>query len=148
MYPDPLQAGSPIKADAAILLVGNGGTETIDYLQFVHSSLPAINARGIRLPPGGIVAVPVPVGTKGLSLSSYTISGRPAGYVNGMAMGFIPVHTPRIDINSTGLYYVATIFPGQQRDFEIKPTGALLSQLRKERPEVSAVKPANFSWSN
>jgi hypothetical protein len=31
----------------------------------VHSSLPAINVRGINLLPGGILAIPVPVGTSG-----------------------------------------------------------------------------------
>lgn len=149
MYPEALRAGSAIKADTAILLVGNGGTETINYLQFVHSSLPAINAGGISLPPGGIVAVPVPVGTTGLSLSNYTTSGRPGGYLsNGMALGYIPVRTPPLNVDSPGLYYVATIFPGQQHNFEIKPTGTLLSQFRKERPEVLGLKPVNFSWSS
>jgi hypothetical protein len=148
MYPEPLRAGSAIKADTAVLLVGNGGTETIGYLQFVHNSLPAINAHGISLSPGGIVAIAVPVGTTGLSLSNYTTSGRPGAYLpNGAALGYIPVRTPPIDINSPGLYYVATIFPGQQHNFEIKPTVTLLSQLRRERPEVLDLKPMNFSWS-
>ena len=148
MYPEPLPAGSPIKTDTALVLIGNGGSETIGYLQFVHNSLPAINARGISLPPGGVVAVTVPVGTTGLSLSNYTTSGRPGGYLpNGMALGYIPVRTPPIDINSPGLYYVATIFPGQRQNFEIKPTGTLLSQLRKQRPELLDLKPVNFSWS-
>jgi hypothetical protein len=149
MYPEPLQAGGAIKGDTAIALVGNGGSETIGYLQFVHNSLPAINARGISLPPGGIVAIPIPVGTTGLSLSNYTTSGRPGGYLpNGIATGYIPVRTPPIDVNSPGLYYVATIFPGQQHNFEIKPTGNLLSQFRKERPEILNLKPINFSWTN
>jgi hypothetical protein len=149
MYPEPLQAGSAIKADTAVLLVGNGGAETIGYLQFVHNSLPAINARGISLPPGGVVAVPVPVGTTGLSLSNFTTSGRPGGYLpNGMAMGFIPVRTPPIDVDSSGLYYVATILPDRQPNFETRPTAILLAKLRKERPEISNLKPVNFSWSN
>jgi hypothetical protein len=149
MYPEPLQAGSTIKSDTAIVLVGNGGSEVINYLQFVHNSLPAINARGISLPPGGIVAIPVPIGTTGLSLSNYTTSGRPGGYLaNGVALGYVPVRTPPIDINSPGLYYAATIFPGQQHNFEIKPPGSLLTKLRKERPEISDLKPVNFTWSN
>jgi hypothetical protein len=149
MYPEPIQAGSAIRGDSAIVLVGNGGSETINYLQFVHNSLPAINARGISLAPGGVVAIPIPIGTTGLSLSSYTTSGRPAGYLpNGTAMGYVPVHTPPIDVTSPGLYYVATIFPGQQHNFEIKPAGILLSQLKKERPEILSLKPMNFSWNN
>ena len=148
MYPEPVQAGSVIKNDAAIVLVGNSGSEIISYLQFVHNSLPAINAGGISLAPGGIIAIPVPVGTMGLSLSNYTTAGRPGSYLpNGMAMGFIPVRTPPIDINSPGLYYVATIFPGQRHAFEIKPTGTMLSQFRKERPEILDLKPVNFGWS-
>lgn len=149
MYPEPLPVGSAVKPDAAILLVGNGGTEAIGYLQFVHSSLPAINAYGISLSSGGVVAVPVPVGTTGLSLSNYTTSGRPGSYLpNGMAQGYIPVRTPPIDINSPGLYYVATILPGKQPNFETKPTAILLARLRKERPEISNLKSVNFSWSN
>lgn len=147
MYPEPLQAGSAVKGDTAILLVGNEGTETIGYIQFVHNSLPAINARGISLPPGGIVAIPVPVGTMGLSLSNYTTSGRPGAYLpSGAALGYIAVRTPPIDINSPGLYYVATIFPGQQHNFEIKPTASLLLKFRKDRPEILDLKSVNFSW--
>jgi predicted small secreted protein len=149
MYPEPVQAGSAIRNDAAILLVGNGGSETIDYLQFVHSSLPAINARGIRLSPGEVVAIPVPVGTTKLYLSNYTTSRRPGAYLpNGVAFGFVRVDTPSIDINSPGLYYVATIFPGQERNFETRPAGPQLIKLRKERPELAELKPVNFSWSN
>jgi hypothetical protein len=149
MYPEPLQAGSAIKTDTAIVLVGNGGNEMIDCLQFVHNSLPAINARGISLAPGGIVAIPVPIGTTRFSLSNYTTSRRPGGYLlNGMALGYVPVRTPPIDIQASGLYYVATIFPGQEPNFEIKPNGALLAKLRKERPEIAGLKPVNFGWSN
>ena len=147
MYPEPLQAGSAIKSDTAIVLVGNGGSEVINYLQFVHSSLPAINASGITLAPGGIVAIPIPVGTSGLSLSNYTTSGRPGGYLtNGVAFGYVPVRTAPIDINSPGLYYIATILPDRQPNFEPRPTAVLLAKLRKERPEVSNLKPINFSW--
>jgi hypothetical protein len=65
-----------------------------------------------------------------------------------MAQGYIPVRTPPIDINSPGLYYVATILPGKQPNFETKPTAILLARLRKERPEISNLKSVNFSWSN
>jgi hypothetical protein len=149
MYPEAVQAGTAVKEDTAILLVGNGGSETINYLQFVHSSLPAINARGISLAPNDIVAIPVSVGTTGLYLSNYTTSRRPGSYLpNGTAMGFVPVNTPNIDITSPGLYYVATVFPGQERGFDVKPTGVQLLKLRKERPELAGLKPVNFGWSN
>jgi hypothetical protein len=149
MYPDAVRAGSSVKGDAAVVVVGNGGSETINYLQFVHSGFPAINAHDITLAPDEVVAIPVPVGTKGLQLSNYTTSRRPGTYLpNGTSMGFVPVNTPGIDIASPGLYYVATVFPGQQRNFEVRPSGAQLSKLRKERPELAGLKPVNFGWSN
>jgi len=149
MYPDAVRAGSSVKGDAAILVVGNGGSETINYLQFVHSGFPAINARGISLAPDGFVAIPVAVGTTGLELQNYTTTGRPGTYLpNGVASGFVPVRTPKIDIVSPGLYYVATVFPGQPRNFETRPTAAQLAKLRKERPELAGLKPVNFGWSN
>ena len=149
MYPDAVRAGSSVKGDAAILVVGNGGSETINYLQFVHSGFPAINARGISLAPDGFVAIPVAVGTTGLELQNYTTTGRPGTYLpNGVASGFVPVRTPKIDLPAPGLYYVATVFPGQQRSFETRPTAVQLAKLRKERPELAALKPVNFTWSN
>ena len=78
-----------------------------------------------------------------------TTTGRPGTYLpNGVASGFVPVRTPKIDIVSPGLYYVATVFPGQPRNFEIRPTAAQLAKLRKERPELAGLKPVNFGWSN
>lgn len=149
MYPDAIQSGTVIKANTAVVLVGNGGDETINYLQFVHSSLPAINAREIRLQPGGIAAIPVPVGTTALSLSNFTTAGKPGGYLsNGMAFGYVPVRTPPIDINAPGLYYVATIFPGRQPNFDSKPIGSLAAKLKSERPELSGLKPMNFGGTN
>jgi len=149
MYPEAVRTGSPVKSDTAIVLIGNDGSETINYLQFGHSGFPAINAHGISLVPGGVVAIPVAVGTTGLELSSYTTTSRPGIYLpNGVSMGFVPVHTPTIDIPSPGLYYVATVFPGQQRNFETRPTAPQLARLRKERPELAVLKPVNFTWSN
>ena len=149
MYPDAVQSGSAVKNDTAIVLVANDGSEAINYLQFVHSSLPAINARGINLAPGGIVAIPVPVGTNQLYLSNYTTAARPGGYfTNGSSYGYIRVDTPPFDVRSPGLYYVATIFPGQGRKFEVKPTAQQLAKLKKERPELAGLNPVNFSWPN
>jgi hypothetical protein len=148
MYPEPLKAASTVESNAAIALVGNGGNDTIDYVQFVHNSFPAINARGINLPPGGIVAIPVPVGTTGLSLNVYTTSGRPGGYLpSGMAMGYVSVHTPAIDINTAGLYYIATIFPERKPNYEVKPSPPMLTKFKAEQREISRLRPINFSWS-
>src|SRR3954465_12022103 len=97
MYPQALRAGRPIDGASAIVLVGNGGTETINSLQFTHSSMPAINVHNITLAPGEIVAVPVPVGTRELELSNYTVASRPAGYfTTGASYGYVPVRTPKI----------------------------------------------------
>ena len=81
MYPDEVKDGQNVGSEMAVVLVGNTGPAHINYLQFGHSSLPAINIRGIDLPPNGIAAVPVPVGLSGLSLEDYTISGQAAGYL-------------------------------------------------------------------
>lgn len=149
MYPEALRAGSTIEGANAVVLVGNGGTETINYLQFVHSSMPAINAQNITLAPGGIVAIPVPVGTKELELETYTSAGRPAGYFStGASYGYVAVHTPKIEISERGLYYIATVLPGQQPNYDVRPNPSMLAKFRNERREVGGLKPINFSWSN
>jgi hypothetical protein len=131
----------------AVLLVGNIGPSSINYLQFVHSSLPAINVHGIDVPPNGIVAVPVPVGISSLSLADYTVSGHGGGYLpNGMAFGYIPVHTPKIDISSRGLYYIATIHAGSSEEYTAHPDPVMLMQFRKTHPQLASLKPINFSW--
>jgi hypothetical protein len=147
MYPEAVQPGAAIKNDAAILIVANGGSQTINYLQFVHSSLPAINAGGINLPPGGTVAIPVPVGTTGLSLSNYTSSASPAGYLqNGSSFGYVPVRTPPIDVVSPGVYFIATVLPGQRPNYEVRPTSQQIAGLKKQRPELAQLTPINFNW--
>jgi hypothetical protein len=149
MYPRALDSSSLPDNDEAVVLVGNAGSETIDYLQFTHSSLPAINARNIMLLPGGVVAIPIPVGTKSLSLSNYTVAGRPGGYFfNGMSTGFVPVNTPPIDINSRGVYFVATISSDRRSTthFDTRPSSALLSKLKGTRPKISTLKAMNFTW--
>jgi hypothetical protein len=147
MYPEALRDGQSVNTEMAVLLIGNSGPASINYLQFDHSSLPAINARGIDLPPNGIVAVPVPVGLKDLSLEDYTISSRGAGYLpNGMAYGYIPVHTPRVDITTQGLYYIATIHAGSSEKYSTTPDPAILAQFRRTHPQFANLKPINFSW--
>jgi hypothetical protein len=147
MYPSALQDGKSVDNDIAVVLVGNTGPESISYLQFGHSSLPAINVRGIDVRPNSIVAVPVPVGINGLSLEDYTVSGRGSGYLpNGAAYGYIAVHTPRIDISSRGLYYIATIHAGLTERFTVNPDPAMLTQFRKMHPQFANLKPINFSW--
>lgn len=147
MYPSAMQSGQSVDADMAVLLVGNGGPASVNYLQFIHSSLPAINVHGIDVAPNGIVAVPVPVGISSLSLADYTVSGRGGGYMpNGMAFGYIPVNTPKIDISSHGLYYIATIHAGSGEGYTAHPVPAMLMQFRKTHPQLASLKPINFNW--
>jgi hypothetical protein len=147
MYPETVHEGGSVDIQMAVLLVGNAGPSHINYLQFDHSSLPAINVRGIDLPPNGIVAVPVPVGISGLSLEDYTVSERAAGYLsNGIAFGYIPVHTPRVDLSARGLYYIATIHPGSSEKFSVNPDPAMLVQFKRKHPELANLKPINFNW--
>jgi hypothetical protein len=147
MYPNAMQSGQSVDDEMAVLLVGNVGPASVNYLQFIHSSLPAINVHGIDVAPNGIVAVPVPVGISSLSLSNYTVSGRGGGYLpNGMAFGYIPVRTPKIDISSRGLYYIATIHAGSSEGYTAQPDPAMLMQFRKTHPQLASLKPINFNW--
>ena len=137
MYPTALGNNSAVAEDVAVVLVGNGTPVTIDYLQFGHSNLPAINARGISISPGSIGAVPIPVGIKKLSLGTYTVAGRGAGYLpNGMNYGYNSVRTPPIDIRFRGVYYVATILPDP----------AMLRTFARNHPKIAKLKAINFSW--
>lgn len=147
MYPEAVGEGQKLSAETAVLLIGNAGPASVNYLQFDHSSLPAINVTGINLPPNGIVAVPVPVGLKNLSLEDYTVSNRAAGYLpNGMAVGYIPVHSPPIDIAAPGLYYVATLHAGSAEKYSTNPDHATLVRFRATHPQFSNMKPINFVW--
>jgi hypothetical protein len=147
MYPEALAADRSIEDNMAVILVGNLGPAGVDYLQFEHSSLPAINVHGINLLPDSIAAVPIPVGTRSLSLSSYTIGGRSRGYLpNGMNFGYIPVHSPGIDIDSHGLYYTVTLFPGSQRNYVVAPNATMLERFRRNYPQLAKLKPINFNW--
>lgn len=147
MYPSVLQTGQSVDDGMAVLLIGNAGPGSINYLQFDHSSPPAINVRGIDVPPNSIAAVPVPVGVSSLSLEDYTVSGRGGSYLpNGMSIGYIPVHTPGIDISSPGMYYIATIHAGLSARYSVRPDPAMLMQFRKTHPQLASLKTINFSW--
>jgi hypothetical protein len=147
MYPQAITEDKVVDEHTAILLVGNAGPGSLDYLQFVHSLLPAINVRNINVPPNSIIAVPVPVGITNLELQNYTVTGRGAGYLpNGMAIGYVPVHTPRIDIAAHGAYYIATIFPAAQQNFTTSPDPGMLKQFKTTHPKIASLRANNFSW--
>jgi hypothetical protein len=147
MYPQAIAEDKIVDENTAILLVGNAGPASLGYLQFVHSALPAINVRNVALPPNGIVAVPVPVGLTKLELQNYSLSGGGGAYLpSGMAVGYVPVHTPKMDITSNGVYYVATIFPGAQPNFTTSPDLVMLKQFKAGHPKVASLKANNFTW--
>jgi hypothetical protein len=147
MHPALLQAGEPVPADMAVILVGVSGPATVDYLQFGHSSMPAINA---RFPAKGntIVPIAIPVGIKQLTLSTITLGGRRSGYLqSGMSYGYIAVRTPKLDIEKPGLYYIATLdtnFPGQYQSTPIREQ--LKAFQATYRATAGKLEPANFKW--
>src|SRR3954447_20846644 len=94
MYPDVLTGSEKVDGDMAVVFVGLSGPGAVNYLQFAHSSLPAINAR-FEPRTNTVVALPMPVGVKDLQVQTYTVAGRPAGYVGSMAFGFISVRTTK-----------------------------------------------------
>jgi hypothetical protein len=146
MYTQPVGSNS-VENSMAVVLVGNAGPETINYLQFTHSLMPAINARDINLPPNGVIAIPVPIGTKGLSLAVYTATGQPGGYLpSGTSYGYVPVRTPKVDINSRGLYFIATVLPGRRENFDPNPNPSALARLRSAEPQLADLTPVNFTW--
>jgi len=146
MYPSLLKEEDKLEADMAVVLVGVRGPGQLDYLQFGHGSLPAMN---VRFPPQGdsILAVPMPAGLSNLRLMTVTVAGRPAGYVGNIPVGYVAVHTPPIGLIKPGLYYVATIDPTKPKEFSTSPVPEQLNEFRKRFPAVaSQLPPANFQW--
>jgi hypothetical protein len=146
MYPKPLSPADGPPANMSILLVGVVGPGAVDYLQFQHSSLPAINA---RFSPQGdsIVGVPLPVGLKQVALQTITLKGRPGFYIGGTAYGYIGVHTHKIDLDQPGIYYLATLDTSKPGSYFPTP---IPEQLRTFRSQFGSAlqdrKPVNFSW--
>jgi hypothetical protein len=147
---DAVRADKDVEDNLAVVLVGNSGSVAIDYLQFTQSPMmPPIKVRNKNVPPNGIVAIPIPVGTKSLSLASYARTDRPPGYMpTGSYYGLISVNTPAIDIDAKGLYYVATVFPGKSEPFAAAPDPTALEEFRRAHPRLAQLNPVNFSWPN
>ena len=147
MYPGALSTDSTVQNDMAVILVGNAGPETINYLQFTHTSLPPINVRGIALSPRDVIAIPIPVGIKGLSLGVYTTRSRPGvTLLSGQEFNYVDVRTPKLDISAHGLHFIATLFPGQKENFSTVPNAVVLKEFQKRYPELAKLKPINFEW--
>ena len=146
MYPRALDANSNAGPNEAIVIVANAGPDTINYLQFVHSWIPAINVSDIVLRPNSVVAIAIPVGTRNLSLQNYTTTARGGGYfASGMSFGYVPVRTPEMNINTPGLYFVATVFPGRQgQNYSTRPGPGTLAKFKATYPRLTGLKPINF----
>ncbi len=145
MYPQPLGQDQKPPEGMAVVLVGVVGPGEVDYMQFNHSSLPAIN---VRFPPraDSIVAIPMPVGIRDLKLSTITLKGRPGFYLGSVAAGFTAVHTHRIDLAKPGLYYLATLDTSQPGKYVDKPIPLQLKELRARHTGLQSIQPVNFAW--
>ncbi len=149
MHPNRLFGSESLPPNTAIVLVGVTGQAMVNYLQFTHSSMPAINARFSESPEGNaIIAVPMPVGIKQLSLQVYTVAGRGAGYLpTGASYGYITVTTPKIDITAPGLYYIATLDVNQPGKYSRSPIADQLSAARvRFATSFTGLEPMNFDW--
>jgi hypothetical protein len=146
MYPDALTGSEKLDNDMAVVLVGLSGPGAVNYLQFAHSSLPAINAR-FAPRANTVVALPMPVGIKGLHIQTYTVAGRPAGYIGSMPVGFISVRTTKIDIDAPGIYYLGTIHTPEANRASETPDPAQLREARARLADaVDGKQPVNFRW--
>lgn len=143
MSPSPLRAGEGIPQNAAVILIGVAGAESVDYLQLRHSAFPGMST-AFPAQPNTIVAIAIPVGIKQLSISDVTIGRRRAGY---RPNDTVEVHTPKLDIDRPGFYYVATLDTDNPGQFQVTP---LPEQLKKFRAEyggtVERLEPINFKW--
>lgn len=149
MYPTPLQEGEVIPANMAVILVGVTGTSTVNYLQFTHSAMPAINAK-FSEKGNDIIAIAVPVGIKQLSLSTITLGGRQNGYLpSGMSYGYVPVRTGKIDIDKPGIYYIATLNTNAPGQFQVSPISSQIQNFHKAfKASIGNLEPINFQWEN
>jgi hypothetical protein len=145
-YPKPLTKGESVKSNSAIVLVGISGPVAVDYIQFGHSTFPAINA---KFPAQGdtIVAIPIATGVKQLAIWTITLAGRPGFYIGSMPVGYIPVKTRAIDIDRPGIYYLATLDTSKPGASSPEPNPEQLLRLRETLGDALAgLQPVNFQW--
>lgn len=144
MYPQPLLQDQPLPPDRAIILIGADGLAGVDYVQLGHSVLPAINIR--HMFASEIIAIPVPVGIRGLHFQVYTQSGKRSGYIGSRAFGYIDITSVPIDIDRPGIYFIGTIMPAQGKAVP-EPVPEQLIALRKRLPTMlSGQETMNFRW--
>jgi hypothetical protein len=143
-----LRVGEGIPQDFAVILIGVAGAESVDYFQFHHSAQPSMSASfmdaSFPAPSNTIVAIAIPVGIKQLSIDYITTGRRRAGYRPNDTVG---VHTPKLDIDRPGFYYVATLDTNNPGQFQATPLPEQLKQFRADYVgTVERLKPINFKW--
>jgi hypothetical protein len=146
MYPIPVVKGQVLDSRTSVVLVGISGPTAVNYLQFTHSSLPAINVK-FSSQADSIVAIPVSVGIRQITLSTITLAGRPGSYVGSMPVGYVPVRGQAIDINKVGIYYLASLDTSKPNESSSIPRTDQLLRLREELGNTLAgLQPINFQW--
>jgi hypothetical protein len=145
--PRTLFGHEELEENMAVVLVGVTGPSAVNYLQFVHDGLLAINV-DVTLYGSTIIAIPFPVGVKGLTLSTYTILGRRAGYFpSGLSFGYIGVETQEIDIDARGIYYMATLDLANPTVARGTPDPDRLREVKKRlQKQFEGRLPVNFQW--
>lgn len=144
MHPEPLMPSQKVTENKAVILVGALGPGGVSYVQFHHSGLPAIN---VRYPfASQILAVPMAVGIKQLSIHVYTATGQRSGYIGGSSFGYNTVKSTPVNIDRPGIYYLGTIRPADGQ-VTPEPDPAQLSSLReKYKTSFGDLEPVNFRW--
>nr|WP_295769264.1 hypothetical protein [Rhodoferax sp.] len=143
MAPKPLKVGEAIPKNFAVILMGLAGTESIDYLSLEHSARPGMSTM-FPTQSNAVVAIAIPVGIKQLSISYVTIGRRRAG---ARPNDTVDVHTPTLDIDRPGIYYVATLDTNHPGQFQASARSEQLKVFRTNyRDTIKGLEPINFEW--
>lgn len=146
--PKILRVGESIPQNFAVILIGIAGEESVDFINFDHSSQPRmiVSVMDARFPAAlnTIVAIAIPVGIKQLSIFEITAGRQRLGY---RPNDTVKVNTPKIDIDQPGLYYVATLDTDNPGQFQVTPLPEQLKQFHADYVgTVDGLKPINFQW--
>lgn len=139
--PMALRIGKSIPQNFAVIMIGVVGTESVDSVKLDHSEGKEMT--GFNPQSNTIVAFAIPVGIKQLSIYSAKIVLRGDGYHTNDA----GVHTPKLDIDWPGFYYVATLDTDHPGQFQTTPLPEQLKQFRVDYGgALKKLEPINFKW--
>ena len=137
----PLRFGKSIPQNFAVIMIGITGTELVYSVDFVHSEKREMSIDILQ--SNTIVAFVVPVGMKQLSIDSAKILLRGEGSHTKNTV----VHTPKLDIDRPGFYYLATLDTDHPGQFQTAP---LPEQLKRFHigygKTLKKLVPINFKW--